>query len=215
MLNFNNKACNIDISYRCTLECSKCRRQQSLKRLGNYGHDISIENFKKILSYFDRLNFCGSISDPVMHPKFIEFLSLSINHKVKISTAVSQKSMRWYESAFESNPKAEWHFGLDGLPEESHLYRINQDGTKLFEVMKLATSMGIKTYWQYIVFKYNQNHIDQAKSMAKNYGMIFKEQHSSRWDVNDPYKPDRPEHYIEVKYDEEVKRKFQAKLYPR
>ena len=206
---------NLDISYRCTLECPKCRRQQSLKRLGNYGHDISIENYKKILSYFDSLNFCGSISDPVMHPKFVEFLSLSINHKVKISTAVSQKPMSWYESAFESNPKAEWHFGLDGLPEESHLYRINQDGTKLFEVMKFAVSMGIKTYWQYIVFKYNQNHIDQARDMAKNYGIIFKEQHSSRWSIDDPYKPDEERHYIITHYDEEVKRKFQAKLYPR
>ena len=206
---------NLDISYRCALECPKCRRQQSLKRLGNFGHDITIDNYKKILSYFDSLNFCGSISDPVMHPKFIEFLSLSINHKVKVSTAVSQKPMDWYESAFESNPDAEWHFGLDGLPEESHLYRINQDGTKLFEVMKLATLMGIKTYWQYIVFKYNQDHIQQSREMAKQHGMIFKEQHSSRWDVNDPYKPDQPEHYIEVKYDEEVKRKFQAKLYSR
>ena len=209
------KSINLDISYRCTLECPKCRRQQSLKRLGNYGHDISIENFKKILLYFDRLNFCGSISDPVMHPKFIEFLSLSINHKVKISTAVSQKSMRWYESALESNPKAEWHFGLDGLPEESHLYRINQNGTKLFEVMKLAASMGIKTYWQYIVFKYNQDHIDQAKDMAKNYGIIFKEQHSSRWDIDDPYKPDEERHYIIKHYDKEIKQKFQAKLYLR
>ena len=206
---------NLDISYRCTLECPKCRRQQSLKRLGNYGHDISIENYKKILSYFDRLNFCGSISDPVMHPKFVEFLSLSINHKVKISTAVSQKPMSWYESAFESNSKAEWHFGLDGLPEESHLYRINQDGTKLFGVMKLAASMGIKTYWQYIVFKYNQDHIDQAKDMAKKYGIIFKEQHSSRWSKDDPYKPDEERHYIITHYDKEVKRKFQAKLYPR
>jgi len=197
---------NLDISYRCTLECPQCRRQQSLKRLGNYGHDISIENYKKILSYFDSLNFCGSISDPVMHPKFVEFLSLSINHKVKISTAVSQKPMSWYESAFESNSKAEWHFGLDGLPEESHLYRINQDGTKLFGVMKLAASMGIKTYWQ---------HIDQAKDMAKKYGIIFKEQHSSRWSKDDPYKPDEERHYIITHYDKEVKRKFQAKLYPR
>ena len=113
------------------------------------------------------------------------------------------------------NLSAAWHFGLDGLPEESHKYRINQDGVKLFEIMKLAVSLGVKTYWQYIVFKYNQDHIEQAREMAKQYGMIFKEQHSSRWDVNDPYKPDQPEHYIEVKYDEEVKRKFQAKLYSR
>tara|TARA_R110001592_G_scaffold101568_2_gene287380 strand:- start:679 stop:1323 length:645 start_codon:yes stop_codon:yes gene_type:complete len=206
---------NLDISYKCALECPKCRRQQSLKRLGNFGHNISIENYKKILYYFDSLNFCGSISDPVMHPKFIEFLSLSTNHKVKVSSAVSQKPLRWYESAFESNPNAEWHFGLDGLPEESHLYRINQDGTKLFEVMKLAVMMGIKTYWQYIVFKYNQDHIEQAKSMAKKYGMIFKEQHSSRWDVDDPYKPDEREHYIITQYNEKVRQKFQTKLHPR
>ena len=149
-----------------------------------------------------------------MHPKFIEFLSLAKNHRVKVSTAVSQKPMRWYEDAFESNPNAVWHFGLDGLPEESHLYRINQDGVKLFEVMQLAVLMGIKTYWQYIVFKYNQDHIEQARILAKKYGIIFKEQHSSRWTENDVYKPDNPDHYIENNYDEEIKRKFQAKLYP-
>ena len=211
----NQKTINLDISYRCTLECPKCRRQQSMKRLGNKGHNMNIVDFKKIISYFGGLNFCGSISDPVMHPQFIEFLSLCKNHFVKVSSAVSQKPIGWYELAFESNPDAEWHFGLDGLPEESHKYRINQDGVKLFEVMKLSVLMGIKTYWQYIVFKYNQDHIEQAREMSKQYGMIFKEQHSSRWDENDMYKPDRSEHYIEVKYDEEVKRKFQAKLYPR
>tara|TARA_R100000315_G_C5225260_1_gene136431 strand:- start:168 stop:830 length:663 start_codon:yes stop_codon:yes gene_type:complete len=208
------RSINLDISYRCALECPKCRRQQSLKRLGNHGHDISIENYKKILDYFDTLNFCGSISDPVMHPKFVEFLSLAKNHKVKVSTAVSQKPMSWYEDAFEINPDAEWHFGMDGLPEESHLYRINQDGVKLFEVMQLAVLMGIKTYWQYIIFKYNQDHIEQSRILAKKYGIIFKEQHSSRWSKNDPYKPDNPDHYIEYNYDEEIKQKFQTKLYP-
>ncbi len=209
------RSINLDISYKCTLECPKCRRQLSMKRLGNKGHNISIADFEKILTYFDKLNFCGSISDPVMHPRFIDFLSLSRNHIVKVSTAVSQKPIGWYEMAFFNNLNAEWHFGLDGLPEESHKYRINQDGVKLFEVMKMAASMGIKTYWQYIVFKYNQDHIEQSKQMAKEYNIIFKEQHSSRWNENDPYKPDRPEHYIEVEYNDEVKRKFQAKLYLR
>jgi hypothetical protein len=167
-----------------------------MKHLGNKGHNINITDFKKIISYFEGLNFCGSISDPVMHPQFIEFLSLTKDHSVKVSSAVSHRPFSWYERAFESNPNAVWHFALDGLPEESHLYRINQDGEKLFEVMKLAVLMGIKTYWQYIVFKYNQDHIDQARKMAKQHSIIFKEQHSSRWDENDPYKPDDPKHYI-------------------
>ena len=210
----NRQTINLDISYKCALECPKCRRQQSMKRLGNKGHNMSITDFKKITSYFDGLNFCGSISDPVMHPQFIEFLSLCKDHDVKVSSAVSQRPLSWYENAFESNPNAKWHFGLDGLPEESYKYRINQDGTKLFEVMKLAVLMGVKTYWQYIVFKYNQDHIEQARDIAKRHSMIFKEQHSSRWDENDPYKPDNQKHYIVHNYDEEIKQKFRAKLYP-
>ena len=206
---------NLDISYQCALECPKCRRQQSMKRLGNKGHNISIDDFKKILDYYDKLNFCGSISDPVMHPQFIDFLELSRNHSVKISSAVSQRPMYWYDRAFKVNLDAVWHFGLDGLPEESHKYRVNQDGERLFEVMKLAASLGIKTYWQYIVFKYNQDHIEEARKMAKDNGMIFKEQHSSRWTEDDEYMPDDPKHYIRYNYDEDVKRKFQAKLYPR
>ena len=209
------RSINLDISYKCALECPKCRRQQSMKRLGNKGHNLRMVDFKKLLSFFEKLNFCGSISDPVMHPQFIDFMELSRDHVVKVSSAVSQKPLDWYDEIFKTNLDASWHFGLDGLPEESHKYRINQDGVKLFEIMKLAVSLGVKTYWQYIVFKYNQDHIQQAREMAKQHDMIFKEQHSSRWDENDPYKPDRPEHYIEVKYDEEVKRKFQAKLYSR
>ena len=30
---------------------------------------------------------------------------------------------------------------------------------------------------------------------------------------NDTYKPDNPDHYIEYNYDEEVKRKFQKKIF--
>ena len=104
----NRQTINLDISYRCTLECPKCRRQRGIKRHGNKGHNINIEDFKKIISYFKGLNFCGTISDPVMHPQFIEFLSLCKDHSVKVCSAVSQRPMSWYESAFESNPNAEW-----------------------------------------------------------------------------------------------------------
>ena len=186
-----------------------------MKRLGNKGHNISMDDFKKILAYYEKLNFCGSISDPVMHPQFIDFLALSKNHSVKVSSAVSQRPLNWYHEAFSRNLDAVWHFGLDGLPEESHKYRVNQDGERLFEVMKIAVSLGIKTYWQYIVFKYNQDHIEEARKMAKDNGMIFKEQHSSRWTDNDEYKPDDPKHYIEYEYDEDVYKEFQTKLYPR
>ena len=51
--------------------------------------------------------------------------------------------------------------------------------------------------------------------MARKHGIIFKEQHSSRWDENDPYKPDDVNHYLTKEYNDEIKQKFQTKLYPR
>ena len=45
--------------------------------------------------------------------------------------------MKHYISAFKSNPKANWIFGIDGMPEESKQYRVNQDGEKLFKIMFL------------------------------------------------------------------------------
>ena len=77
----NQKTINLDISYRCTLECPKCRRQQSMKRLGNKGHNMNIVDFKKIISYFGGLNFCGSISDPVKLVLYIYNLLSILNKK--------------------------------------------------------------------------------------------------------------------------------------
>jgi hypothetical protein len=52
-----------------------------------------------------------------------------------IHNAASHKSEEWYKEAFESNTDAEWWFGIDGLPNQSHVYRKNQDGVKLFNIM--------------------------------------------------------------------------------
>ena len=77
--------------------------------------------------------------------------------------------------------RTSWIFGLDGLPEESHKYRINQNGIHLYEMMKLGVSMGVDIKWQYIVLKYNQDHIEQAQKMAEDEGIEFMLAFSDRW----------------------------------
>ena len=80
-------------------------------------------------------------------------------------------------------------FGLDGLPEESHKHRINQNGVFIYEMMKLGVKIGCNIVWQYIVFNYNQDHIEQARQMAKDEGIEFKLSFSSRWNGMENYKP--------------------------
>ena len=51
-----------------------------------------------------------------------------------------------------------------------------------------------KPIWQYIVFSYNENHVEQAKKLAKENDIPFMRVLSSRWEGDDdPYKPKNKE----------------------
>ena len=204
------KNINLDISPRCTLACPRCRRQEYFDAgLPIPGHDLSVPDFKKITKFFSRILFCCQVSDPVIHPKFHDFLEIMNTEEyyvpsISIATAASHRPMGWYKKAFELNPRPLWRFGIDGLPEESCLYRINQDGEKLFEVMKMGVSMGINVEWQYIVFSYNEDHIEEAKKMALDNNILFLTMYSSRWKGvtrgEDPYQPSNKDNYISNQY---------------
>lgn len=201
---FTRKSLNIDITHRCPLQCRHCQRFTSFtsKGLKVPGEDISLEKFQMILNHFDHINFCGQVSDPVHHPKFIEILSMAHNHKdvtTSVHHASAAKPMSWYPKAFEASPNSRWWFGIDGLPKDSHKYRTNQDGEKLFEVVKIAAKiLKQKPVWQYIVFSYNENDINEAHQLAMNIGADFTIINSSRWTgENDPLRPKTPEYSLQ------------------
>jgi len=190
---------NIDLSNRCPLECPRCDRQRAYRDHGLKvpGSDLTIEDFKKILKFFKYINFEGTLSDPVHHSSFIEILKLchETKKRVDIHTGSSAKTKDWYIEAFKANPDAIWFFSIDGLPEESKTYRINQDGLKLFTVMVESKKYLVnKPVWQYIIFKYNENSIDKAIELAKEVDVKFFVIKSSMWIENDSLMPSKPEH---------------------
>ena len=181
---FLKKPVNLDITNRCTLQCPACQRQTGwYNRHRHLFNDMSVEDLQKFIdSKFTYLEFCGQQSDPMAHPNILEFISMCYSITLDIHTATSHKKKEFYEEAFyRSGMKTKWIFGLDGLPEESHKHRINQDGVYLYKMMKLGASMGINVKWQYIVFNYNQDHIEQAKKMSNDDGIEFGLAFSDRW----------------------------------
>lgn len=197
----NNKSINLDITHKCTLECPRCPRKLYDKVPG---HDMSISEYRKIISYFNHINFCGNISDPVLNPNFIEFLRINYDFGIpcNVHNAATGKKLTWYKEAFNTNPKAKWFFGLDGLPNESHKYRVNQKGYQLFEAMKLSSIMNINSTWRMIVFKFNEDHIEQCRKLANDIGINFQLVKSSRFKKNDPLKPTK--FYIERDYEKSI-----------
>ena len=191
---------NLDITHRCTLQCQRCNRALFAARGQRVpGEDMTMENFKKVIDFFEEIYFCGQISDPIFHPQFIEFLKLLKGRKTVIHTAASHKKEEWYRKAFEANTDAYWTFGIDGLPKDSHKYRKNQDGEHLFKMACIAAKMGLSVKWQYLIFGYNENNIEEARQLAKDNNLILELQKSSRFWEGDPLKPKNKEYYIERK----------------
>ena len=192
---------NLDIGNLCTLECPKCARQTMYKGVRPIpGHNMTVSEFTKIANYFTKISFCGQISDPIFNPNLLEFIKIGKekDRELIIHSAASHKPMKWYEQAIVEHGRGGWVFGIDGMPKDSHIHRINQDGEKLWEVAKKAAKAGLQVRWQYIVFRYNENDIVKAERMAKDHGMIFEVNSSSRWSgPDDPLRPTKPEYRID------------------
>ena len=189
---FNRDAINIDTSNKCTLECPKCTRQYWKGKYNQLpGNWMTDHEWSLYLKRFNRFIFSGQISDPILHPKMDKILAdvYKAHKKCSMHVAVSHKKIEWYEKCFKANPTATWFFGIDGLPEDSHKYRVNQDGKKLYEIMLLSKKYIKRSVWQYIIFSYNENDIDTAKNMAEKEGIEFMPLMSSRYTNNDPLKP--------------------------
>tara|TARA_B100001093_G_scaffold392520_1_gene379027 strand:+ start:137 stop:778 length:642 start_codon:yes stop_codon:yes gene_type:complete len=187
---------NIDITHRCALECPRCARQREYKDEGKKvpGEDMSMKDFKKLARFYKDIMFCGQLSDPVHHPKFIEMLEYLYENNIttEVHNASSLKSKSWYIKAFKANPNACWVFGIDGLPEQSHLYRVNQDGSKLYDIMVESKKYIKEVIWKYIIFNYNEHNLNKAKAMAVRDNIQFLEVHSSRWmSEDDPFRPSK------------------------
>ena len=201
----SKKGINIDISNRCPLECMRCQRQTNFTLEGRkvYGRDATMDEIRKLSDYFSSFNFCGQLSDPVHHPHFVDILEYLYKKDIQVTVhnASSQKPMKWYIKAFQAHPKAKWIFAIDGLPEESNMYRINQDGEKLYRVMLEAKKHLQQTpSWQFIVFSYNEHNLEKAKKMAVDEGLMFIVLHSSRWmGEDDPLRPKEKEYNLGYK----------------
>ena len=163
---------NIDTSHRCIFRCPQCIRQKSLSQEQiRRSFDLQNDQFKKILDYYDfGINFCGQISDPIYHPKFLELLKMCNGQgkNVRISTVGSGKRDEWWEEAYSYGlGENAWYFGVDGIDEKSELYRVGSKFSDVWSRMKQGRDAGHTIVWQYIIFGYNEHEVDRAIEIAK------------------------------------------------
>jgi MoaA/NifB/PqqE/SkfB family radical SAM enzyme len=184
---------NIETTYRCPLQCPFCQRQEEpklFKERIKKSDDMTIEDFVKVMEHHSEISFCGQISDPLTHPKFLDILEICFKNKHKkffINTTGTRKKQEWWRKAFSlTGSHMTWIFGLDGTDQETaNIYRVNTRFDEVMNAMKLGSSMDKHIQWSFIVFKHNEHQIEKAKEIAKENKFDLRMVKSGRWRESD------------------------------
>ncbi|MDP2644649.1 MAG: radical SAM protein [Desulfobacterales bacterium] len=185
---------HIELTSRCRLACpycerTRCKGQYQVRDLPRQLVFRLVENPK-----FKKIMLAGTLGDPIYHPCFLEIVEKikQSDKELRIATNGSGKTLAWWEKVFNRlDSRDRVCFGLDGLQDTAHLYRVNTNFTRVFEAMKLGAAIRRATIeWQFIIFSFNQHQIEAAARLAHKSGIRFTLLQSGRFKSDDPLLPD-------------------------
>lgn len=190
------KSLHLELSKRCLLACTKCPRTRNK---GQYViDDLDINHAITSISTMNPaiVNLCGNYGDPLYYPKLLELTQWmhKNNYAFELHTNGSGKKISWWEeyySSYENIKYGKRHkqsiviFGIDGLEDTAHNYRVGINWKEAFDAMCLGAKLDRNVIWQWIPFSFNEHQIDDAKKIAEDNGITFMLRLSDRWHPKD------------------------------
>lgn len=208
---------HFEISNYCNARCPECPRED-INVIDNetgvnlfqdwidtyfLSLDIIKENFNiKNTPELQSISFCGCFGDAATHPKLIDIIDYFTEEfpliTIYLHTNGGLKTPRFWEELAYSLSNAHYHevyWGLDGLEDTNHLYRVNVKWSKVKENWQAFNNAGGNSIWQFIVFPHNFHQVEEAKEYARQEGFSsFKTVISYRY--SELKAEDLPEKYI-------------------
>ena len=94
----------------------------------------------------------------------------SEGQEIWLHTNGSGKTEKWWRELYSMlDPERDRVvYGVDGLNDTAHMYRKFAKFDDSITAMKIGAEYGMRlNEWQFIVFKFNQHQVQQARQMAK------------------------------------------------
>jgi len=161
------------------------REDLDLKNLEkNFLFDLPIDRMINLKT----ITFCGNFGDPLMHPELDEVINFFNQKNISIFTNASLRNAAWWESLGKKK-NVTVDFCIDGIGKTHELYRRNTSYKKIIENAKSFINVGGNARWQFIVFKHNEQQIEEAKILSNKIG--FKNisfMYSDRFDTDNTWK---------------------------
>lgn len=204
----------LDITTYCNAKCPQCSRTNSIdgglerEKYVPLVHwslpEVQLAYPKEELKNVDYVAFSPTWGDPMMNPNVYEimdhFLDALPNYsslQINTNGSMRDENFWWRFGALAIKyPKKIFKvsFDIDGIDQEMHAkYRRNTNLQKVLDNMLAFSDNGVSnTVSQTILFKHNQNYMEEIKTLVKKYGSRshqFVKSDRFRLDENETFKP--------------------------
>ena len=185
------KDIHLEITSKCQAKCPMCPRRISGGPLNPFIklEEITVAQFKqwfpeKFVQQLHSLFMCGNLGDPIISKDTLEIYQylreVNTNIRLAMHTNGSARDPEWWKRLAQLKVKVT--FGLDGLKDTNHLYRISTDFDKIMQNAQAFITAGGVAKWHMLVFAHNEHQIEQARAMSKQMGFVdFSIKHTSRF----------------------------------
>jgi MoaA/NifB/PqqE/SkfB family radical SAM enzyme len=182
---------HLEVTSKCQAKCPMCPRRIQGGPLNPFIHldEITLERFKQwfpdsFIQQLDSLFMCGNLGDPIVSKDTLEIYehirTVNPNIRLAMHTNGSARDPEWWSKLAQLKVKVT--FGIDGLADTNHLYRVSTDFDKIIANAKAFIEAGGFAKWHMLVFKHNEQQVATAEQMSKDLGFkMFTTKHTSRF----------------------------------
>lgn len=171
---------HLELTERCQASCPMCPRTNN-PLITNA--ELSLNDIKKIFSIdfikkLKGIKLCGNYGDPLAAKDCLDIIKYFKKHNSNICFGIGTngglRNSTWWKDLAETINDNGSHvaFGIDGLQNTNHLYRIGVDWKILMNSVKTFIENGGKARWDYLVFSHNDHQIEEAKQMSIDMGFV-------------------------------------------
>jgi MoaA/NifB/PqqE/SkfB family radical SAM enzyme len=173
----------VSLTNLCNANCPQCNRTDK-STVSAYKElpliSWNLEKFKlafpqETLKYCKLLKLCGTWGDPIANKDIAHIVKYIIDNSesdIVINTNGSLKTSEWWWNlGVIGGKRLTAIFDVDGITQEMHSkYRRNTDLKKILDNMKTISMTMVNIKTQTIVFKHNQEFLDDIKQLTKDNG---------------------------------------------
>jgi radical SAM protein with 4Fe4S-binding SPASM domain len=179
------KMITLDPTNHCNLKCPLCPTGLGDTSVA-YGL-FKLDKFKNVIDVFSKWAQTVQLyswGEPLLNKSFVEMIRYASQkpHKIRSVTSVNLNAItdEQIEGLLNSNLDA-LHLSIDGTTQEVYeKYRIGGNLETVFNNLKKliaeknVSKSNTKVIWDFIVMKQNEHQVEEAKKMAKDFGIPIK-----------------------------------------